>query len=77
MADNDFNTDGGRPRIEDQGQSKFWKDDQVYLVDGRGLLGPYKILDVVRLKVYTLCTLQGQVVGNGAEFAESRLQAAT
>ncbi|KAI1088279.1 hypothetical protein F5B19DRAFT_433405 [Rostrohypoxylon terebratum] len=77
MADNnDFNMEGGRPRYDNTNVSKFWAHDQVYLVDGRGLQGPYKILSVVRLKVYTLCTLQGQIVGNGAEYEESRLQAA-
>ncbi|KAI1391629.1 uncharacterized protein F4822DRAFT_427485 [Hypoxylon trugodes] len=68
--------DGGRPRIDKGDVSKFWAHDQVYLIDGRGLVGPYKILAVVRTKVYTLCTLQGQPVGNDAEYAESQLQAA-
>ncbi|KAI1414643.1 hypothetical protein F5Y13DRAFT_157964 [Hypoxylon sp. FL1857] len=75
-ADYNPDTDGGRPRIDRSNVSKFWAGDQVYIISGRGLDGPYKIDTVVRPKVYTLSTLQGQAFANGAEYPEAQLQAA-
>lgn len=56
-------------------QSKYWRGQKVYLKHGRGLLGPYLIADVVREKVYMLCTENFEPVQENAEIQESDLEA--
>ncbi|OTA70085.1 hypothetical protein K449DRAFT_427595 [Hypoxylon sp. EC38] len=75
-GDNDFIEWAERPRYKRAAASNFVVNDKVYLKVGSTLTGPYRIAQVCRLKVYTLCDESGENVNNGLEVSEDSLQRA-